>query len=825
MRLSAKTVAAMAVLVVVLGAAFHRLLESPGSLIVDGRRPTVDHATRGHARQVGNDLTSVFLPRFLYVVSQIRANGRPPYWDTLGFGGRPLVGNPQAGSYYPPIWLAWRIGRPSVLGWLTLAHLVLAGAGVYALARGLGLRRPSAVLAGACYELSPYLIAHTLEGHYPHVWAACWYPWAFWGLRLCLRKNPLGYWTLPGVLALTFLTGHPQEWYYLVVALTVWVAAEGGRRWRAEGVRAGLVPPGIWAAVFGLSLVLCAVDLVPQVRAGAWSLKAGAMPLNQINRYRLHSFNLTQLLSPLALGGPREYFGEDNYWETVFSIGLVPLVLAVIGGARHPDRRMVRPWLILALVAAVFAGGKALGLYALAYEVLPGMERFRVPARTLFLASLAASVLAGAGADWLLQRGFTDADWARVRARIRGVLVGVAAVVVVTAVVAGLRGEARRHGGVAWREFQALATVAAVPGFWLGVAGALGVIGFVRRSGRGQESAAWGLGAVGVLELALYAHALVVCTPVSAFVGNDPIGRAIRDAGGAGHGPVRITSFGAVYPDLNAAALGLEKTNVNDGFQIQHAADLYQRVYTLLDSARPLRPGDGPMDDVVEDHRGRVAQTVFDLMGVGYLVSDRPLPLPNFEPVVPEVTFGARGRLWRNRTALPLAYVVPRGVVPPPSGRASQLPRLGAFEPRDGVVMSRDPLDTEGPRQPFTPATWVSHDPDEVVVRVTTEAPGLLVVGNTWMPGWKATVDARPAAVERGNHWQQVVALPSPGRHEVVLKYRPPGLAVGLRLATAAVVTWAAFGVVLAVRALRTPRWQWRARPASSPFFRTCRSA
>ena len=48
------------------------------------------------------------------------------------------------------------------------------------------------------------------------------------------------------------------------------------------------------------------------------------------------------------------------------------------------------------------------------------------------------------------------------------------------------------------------------------------------------------------------------------------------------------------------------------------------------------------------------------------------------------------------------------------------------------------------------PAEWLSHDPDVVTIRVETAAPGLLVVGNTWMPGWTATVDDCARAGARG---------------------------------------------------------------------------
>ena len=81
-----------------------------------------------------------------------------------------------------------------------------------------------------------------------------------------------------------------------------------------------------------------------------------------------------------------------------------------------------------------------------------------------------------------------------------------------------------------------------------------------------------------------------------------------------------------------------------------------------------------------------------------------------------------------------------------------------------------------------------------MTVRVDTTAPGLLVVGNTWMPGWSARVDSVPTPVYRGNGWQQVVPIGAAGRHEVVLRYEPPGLATGKAITAAVGVAWAGPG-------------------------------
>ena len=234
MRRPGEKLVPFVVLVVVGSACFARLIADPTGLIVDGRRPSVDFANRGDPRPVGNDLTFVFWPHHLYVAKVLREFGHPPMWDSSGFGGRPMVGNPQSGLFYPPVWIAWCVCSPATLGWLTVGHLLWGGLGLYLLARGQGLGRWPATVAAGTFQASPYLLAQTFEGHYPHVWAACWFPWAFWAFAEYRTGRVRGLLALPPILALTYLTGHPQEWFLLVTALSLWV----GCRYRelpAEG--------------------------------------------------------------------------------------------------------------------------------------------------------------------------------------------------------------------------------------------------------------------------------------------------------------------------------------------------------------------------------------------------------------------------------------------------------------------------------------------------------------------------------------------------------------------------------------------------------------
>ncbi|MFO0888564.1 MAG: hypothetical protein U0790_05380 [Isosphaeraceae bacterium] len=815
-----------AVLVALLGVCFARLAADPTGLIVDGRHPSVDHANHGIARPLGNDVTFVFLPHHLQVASRLRSLGRLPAWDPSGFGGRPMVGNPQAGLFYPPVWITWWAEAPSILGWLTVTHLLWGGLGVYLLARGEGLGRWPATLAAAVFQASPYLLAQTFEGHYPHVWSVCWFPWAFLALLELLAGRPRGLFCLPPILALALLAGHPQECLLLILALSCWVVGQttvSATRGEIRNAVRGLLG---WSVALGVGLGLAAIELLPDACMLPWLRKepladaAMALHLN----YELKAHGALQLLSPWALGGPADYFGPDNLWETLFSFCLIPFVLIIAGvraslepaGGRGPSN--IRGWVMLALFSAWFAGGPSLGLYTGLHTVVPGIGLFRVPARSLFLTSLAAAILAGFGLDALLAR--TSHQWRRFGIR----LARVGALAIGFLILASLpprapdgreparraplaavgQADSRRPGDAATTNAptprdvlvrRAAGRILADPRFGLtvgllGMAVGLGCSGWTRRR---LPHPAHLVGILAIVELAVQGYSFIQVSPAGAFLGPDPVSEAILrltpgDPSGA---PPRVRARDSFYQDLQAARHGIEKTNVNDLFQLGHPALLYESLYAVADEL-PSRPANELPPSELEK-RQQIRQGVFDRMAVSYLVSDRREDDPPW-PVAATGT-AADGRpfvIQRNPNALPRAYVVPFAEVIAQDG-SLLLSRLPDVDPRRAVILDSDPFQGTPtiPRQPFTPARWLGRDPDRPAVEVTTAAQGLLVIAETWMPGWSARLNGVPVPVLRGNHCQQVIPLRSPGSHRIELEYHPPGLRTGAIISTLSAMLWA----------------------------------
>jgi hypothetical protein len=114
--------------------------------------------------------------------------------------------------------------------------------------------------------------------------------------------------------------------------------------------------------------------------------------------YSLEPLYLTQFLSPFGVLG-QPYAVNVEFWGY---LGVLPLLLALLAPVL---RRDFRTWFFLffAFVALSLALGKYNPLYEWLYNI-PVFNRFRVPARFLFLVAFAVSFLAATGFEELCRR-------------------------------------------------------------------------------------------------------------------------------------------------------------------------------------------------------------------------------------------------------------------------------------------------------------------------------------------------------------------------------------------------------------------------------------
>ena len=66
-------------------------------------------------------------------------------------------------------------------------------------------------------------------------------------------------------------------------------------------------------------------------------------------------------------------------------------------------------------------------------------------------------------------------------------------------------------------------------------------------------------------------------------------------------------------------------------------------------------------------------------------------------------------------------------------------------------------------------------------IEAALEAPGYLLLLDTYYPGWKAYVDGERVSIHRADYNFRAVTLPA-GRSHVSFEYRPASFALGLCL-------------------------------------------
>ncbi|HXF61721.1 MAG TPA: YfhO family protein [Caldilineaceae bacterium] len=179
-------------------------------------------------------------------------------------------------------------------------------------------------------------------------------------------------------------------------------------------------------------------------------------------------------------------------------------------------------------------------------------------------------------------------------------------------------------------------------------------------------------------------------------------------------------------------------------------------------------------------------------------LQDSPLPLMiqaatlvdgrtgMFQPLLPSdrgrfrLVHSGDVKIYENLDVLPRAYLVHSALAAPDA--ASALDRLAAldFDPAQAAVV--EGLDSfTNAAAPGDAATITAYAPERVAVQTRSQAPALLVLGDTAYPGWTATVDGAPAPIHRANALFRGVVVPA-GEHTVVFTYRPTrwSWAVGL---------------------------------------------
>lgn len=708
------------------------------------------------------DFTHHFFDFSLFQAEALRAQ-RLPLWNPHTFGGHPFLADTQAAVFYPLSNLLLAITLPLraagarlyMLQFEAIVETALAGWFVYLLVGELVHVRWAALVAGVTFALSGYLLA------YPPLQlavlrTAIWLPLILWLLLRSARAPSAWRWPLwtAAAIACAFTAGHPQSFLYIVYVTVAWsllllalVARDHGRD---DALRFGLRL--VVAAT--LALGLSAAQLLPSLEFARLSVRAdvsfsyvsGGFPLR--DTWQMLLPRVFTWYSPLYVGVPAlalaaaALLGIGHHRSNRSGIGAITLFLAV-----------------LALMALLLAFGGNAFLYPLFYTIAPGWDSFRGQERAAYLVALALSVLAGIGGAAL------PTLWPAARRRLAVVF---AAVMVTAAYAFGLLWQLQGSTALSNAGYLGVASLTMVAAAMVGLL--LWVPGWSTRRG-------------------VLLYALTLVTLFAATHGRN------LDAGAP----------------AARARLSPEVLAVQDAVAANPTANLGVpgRVYNEFRAD--------------EDYAMRLSPEVEDLWGSSplrlarYGALSEAFPLDRWWRL-----FGVEHVLtWRRELFEPSARLAEF----PQATDTTYLHRLSEPNPRAWFVTQTQPADDDtalqwladptfdlesiallppesGSAASLPPATatiaLTQPAPGQLDVRVDASGPGLLLIAENWMPGWRAEdvagpqpnapiLGLMPYSVQRADLTLVAVPLPA-GASSFTLRYAPDSVRSGLLISGGALL-------------------------------------
>ena len=388
--------------------------------------------------------------QFKTFIRQSLAQGEFPLWNPYQFSGIPFFAAGQQSTLYPFSVIYYVPPLASAYGWFMVSQLWLAGLFMYLLARGLGLGRSGAVVAGVTYQLSAFFV---ISAVFPMIVAAAvWLPLILLMIEFTIQQRPALRgrpstipWVALGAVALgcCVLAGHVEITYYTLLVSAYYAAARLICQWwknparRVVPLHRLIVRGFAVAAMLALGMGIGAVQFIPTFEAAQNNFRSDAASLQQVLDWANPPRDAIQFLLPNFYGSPAQHsyidvfsgqtvsltatavtnaegnplttidWGvERNYVEAALYVGILPLALAAYGLVRRRTVHQIT-LTMLGLASLTFMFG--LPTYALVY-VLPGINQLHSPFRWVFPLTLCVALLAGFGLDALIR----DAEkWAR----------------------------------------------------------------------------------------------------------------------------------------------------------------------------------------------------------------------------------------------------------------------------------------------------------------------------------------------------------------------------------------------------------------------------
>ncbi|MBU5615238.1 YfhO family protein [Geomonas azotofigens] len=737
-------------------------------------------------------------------------------WDMYINSGFTNEGGGAAGQFlFTQKLIFWLFPSPANVAWYIVFHLFVGAAGTYWFCRTIGCGQIGSLLAGLVFAIAPENASLINAGHVMKIATISITPWAFFFLEKGFRsRRVIFFLSTAFILAVQFFHGHWQVAYYTCLAIGVYGVArslcivfadEGGKKEFGRLLALNLTLLVFFLTTVAMSLVPLAnwsketnrgVNSGANVTAAAGQNEAkGGLAREEAMSWSLPPEETAAFIIPGMFGFSRQeagpnpsnidayYWGRMNFTQTVSYMGLLPWLLLPLPLIFRRDRYT---WLALSavVVGILFSMGKYTPFYNLLFDYFPGINRFRVPKMIMFIPVLGLGVLSAIAVDLLLDPA------TRASRAFKRYMIGVVALPVLLLVLAGVEVTT----GNFW--VNKFIDIIAQPTRYEPQSEKL-----VLQRWTNLVNETWiaaGFAAVFAVVFALYQRGKLAAKLLPFVL----IGLFLVDTG-------RVNSKFLFLVDEPHKAVATQSPDI--AFLAKQSKEF--RTLPLNGDPMPYAAAGIPVmftSNAVQQRRWQefldnfnLASTMPDMLNVRYVVAtkeqyeqDKAGLSGKYIPVF--TSPGGAMIILENKTVLPKAWLAPVAVQV-----ANTADVLGALQNPQfspgviAIVESPPPIPMLGPGAPL-PNTGPGqvrvskYEAEKIDLDAAVTMNSMLVMGEKYYKGWKATVDGKLTEIYPVNHVLRGIYL-TPGMHKVEFVFDPTPFKIGKALTLASFAIFALF--------------------------------
>lgn len=701
--------------------------------------------------------------------------GKVPLWNPYNFSGAPLLANFQSAALYPFNFLFLIFSKESAWTILVALQPFFAMLFTYLYLRRMGIRILSSLFGSISYGISGFMTVWLEYNTVGHIIALL--PLQLLSIEILSQNNSKflwGYFMLTSSVMLSLLAGHPQVALYAIFFTIIYSIN------RLRGKNRILAFISI-AVGFGLS----AVQLLPGLELISVSARANHSYEQMVRGNLIQPWQTLMMFFPNLFGNPvsRTYWPTDTYVGKVTSIGLIPLFF-LFSALRLRKNTTVRFFISAAIVIGVFitVNPATALLYRFSLPIISSSS----PTLMVFLLSFCLSTLSAFGIDgWIKEKH----SLRKLLTRSIQTSIGIATVAAVFSLVPGLK----PHAAVAIRAlmYATLISTTTLTGFSIAI-----------KYRHLMLPILWILFVVHVIDLSYAFFKFNPFVPVSYLYPN----HVISDYLSKQNSPQRFWGYGTAAIDANIATY--LRIYSPDGYDPLYpkwygefigASKNGKLVRTFTNSDRSdarIISGFGETDFPDNPLRKQILRalgvsTILDRTENG--TTEKTFP-PEKYTLVPVSDW----RVFNDIGSPDIVRIASRSAVAQTKNEFENIFFDPSFDPSFQVILHDPALP---PLAGTGNVIVTAYTSNRVEASTETQGTTMMVIANTYYPGWRAFVDGQPTSLLRVNWAMNGVLIPS-GKHVVALLYEPASYRIGLWVSVLSVFLFA--GMVVAYRKMNS---------------------